>query len=44
MPYPYERPLNIAHRGARSVAPENTLLAAQRAYEFDADMWSWMCT
>ena len=39
MPYPYERPLNIAHRGARSVAPENTLLAAQRAYEFDADMW-----
>ena len=30
---------NIAHRGARSVAPENTLLAAQRAYEIGADLW-----
>lgn len=32
-------PLNIAHRGARSVAPENTLLAARKAAEFGADAW-----
>ncbi len=32
-------PLNIAHRGARSVAPENTLLAARKALEFRADAW-----
>lgn len=31
--------LNIAHRGARSVAPENTLFAAQKAYELGAHMW-----
>lgn len=31
--------LNIAHRGARSVAPENTLAAAQKAVDFGADMW-----
>ncbi len=31
--------LNIAHRGARSVAPENTLAAARKALEFGADMW-----
>ncbi len=31
--------INIAHRGARSLAPENTLLAAQRAYEIGADLW-----
>jgi len=31
--------LNIAHRGARSVAPENTLLAAQKAYDFGAHLW-----
>jgi len=30
---------NIAHRGARSLAPENTLLAASKAYETGADMW-----
>ncbi len=30
---------NIAHRGARSIAPENTILAAQKAYEIGADMW-----
>jgi glycerophosphoryl diester phosphodiesterase len=30
---------NIAHRGARSLAPENTLLAAQRAWEIGADLW-----
>jgi glycerophosphoryl diester phosphodiesterase len=30
---------NIAHRGARSLAPENTLLAASKAYEAGADMW-----
>lgn len=29
----------IAHRGARSLAPENTLLAAQKAYDLGADMW-----
>ncbi len=31
--------LNIAHRGARSIAPENTLLAAQRGFEAGADLW-----
>jgi glycerophosphoryl diester phosphodiesterase len=31
--------LNIAHRGARSLAPENTLAAAQKAYDLGADMW-----
>ncbi len=33
------RPLNIAHRGARSLAPENTLAAARAALEIGADMW-----
>ncbi len=31
--------LNIAHRGARSVAPENTLLAASKAFDIGADLW-----
>ena len=31
--------LNIAHRGARSLAPENTLAAARAALEAGADMW-----
>ncbi|MGH2543757.1 MAG: glycerophosphodiester phosphodiesterase [Ardenticatenaceae bacterium] len=31
--------LNIAHRGARSLAPENTMAAARRALELGADMW-----
>ncbi len=31
--------LNIAHRGARSIAPENTLAAAQKAYDHGAHMW-----
>lgn len=31
--------LNIAHRGARSLAPENTLAAARKAVEVGADMW-----
>ncbi len=31
--------LNIAHRGARSLAPENTLAAARAALEIGADMW-----
>ena len=31
--------LNIAHRGARSLAPENTLQAALKALEAGADMW-----
>ncbi len=30
---------NIAHRGARSLAPENTLAAARKALECGADMW-----
>ena len=33
------RPLNIAHRGARSLAPENTLAAARLGLEIGADMW-----
>ncbi|MGQ9477449.1 MAG: glycerophosphodiester phosphodiesterase [Candidatus Bipolaricaulia bacterium] len=31
--------LNIAHRGAASLAPENTLVAARKAYELGADLW-----
>ena len=31
--------LNIAHRGARSLAPENTLAAARKAREIGADLW-----
>ena len=30
--------LTIAHRGARSMAPENTLKAIQKAHEVGADM------
>ena len=33
------RTMNIAHRGARSLAPENTILAARKALELGADMW-----
>ena len=33
------KPLVIAHRGARSVAPENTIAAARKAVEIGADMW-----
>ncbi|MCP4490552.1 MAG: hypothetical protein GY820_25040 [Gammaproteobacteria bacterium] len=29
----------IAHRGARSLAPENTLAAARKAFELGADLW-----
>lgn len=32
-------PKIIAHRGARSLAPENTLAAAERAHQAGADMW-----
>ncbi len=32
-------PKVIAHRGARSIAPENTLAAARIAFEMGADMW-----
>jgi glycerophosphoryl diester phosphodiesterase len=31
--------VNIAHRGARSLAPENTLAAARKAFEIGADLW-----
>lgn len=31
--------VNIAHRGARSLAPENTLAAARKALEIGADRW-----
>lgn len=34
-----KRPLIIAHRGARSLAPENTISAARKAIEAGADMW-----
>ena len=34
-----KRTLNIAHRGARSLAPENTLAAARKGLEIGADMW-----
>ena len=29
----------IAHRGARSIAPENTIAAANQAFEVGADLW-----
>ncbi len=32
-------PKNIAHRGARSLAPENTIAAALQAVKSGADMW-----
>lgn len=38
-PLLYGLPTIVAHRGARSVAPENTLLSAQRAYDFQSDQW-----
>lgn len=31
--------LNIAHRGARSLAPENTMAAARKALEAGSDLW-----
>lgn len=31
--------LIIGHRGARSLAPENTMAAARKAFEVGADMW-----
>ncbi|HCY83936.1 MAG TPA: glycerophosphodiester phosphodiesterase [Desulfobacteraceae bacterium] len=31
--------MNIAHRGARSVAPENTVMAGRKAVELGADLW-----
>ncbi|KPL11846.1 hypothetical protein AMJ85_02780 [candidate division BRC1 bacterium SM23_51] len=36
---PEQRVLNVAHRGARSLAPENTLAAARKAFEVGADAW-----
>lgn len=33
------KPLCIAHRGTSSLRPENTLAAAQKAFEIGADMW-----
>lgn len=38
-PLLFDLPTIVAHRGARSVAPENTLLSAQRAFDFHADQW-----
>jgi len=35
----FPRILNIAHRGGASLAPENTLAAARRAWELGADLW-----
>jgi glycerophosphoryl diester phosphodiesterase len=32
-------PLIIAHRGARSLAPENTLASARKALQVGADLW-----
>lgn len=36
---PKAHPLIIAHRGARSLAPENTIAAARKALEIGADLW-----
>lgn len=38
-PAAVRRPLIIAHRGARRLAPENTLAAARLAREMGADAW-----
>ncbi|UCC65293.1 MAG: glycerophosphodiester phosphodiesterase [Anaerolineae bacterium] len=35
----FSPPLVIAHRGASSLAPENTLAAARKALEIGADLW-----
>jgi glycerophosphoryl diester phosphodiesterase len=35
----HSKPLCIAHRGASSLAPENTLAAAAKALEIGADLW-----
>lgn len=37
--WPDVHPLVIAHRGARSLAPEETLAAAKKALSLGADMW-----
>jgi len=39
--FPFQSPpaINIAHRGARSLAPENTLAAARKGLEAGADLW-----
>ena len=34
-----DKVLNIAHRGASSLAPENTLSAARKGLAVGADMW-----
>lgn len=39
MDWTLERTLVIAHRGARSLAPENTIAAAKQAIRAGADMW-----
>jgi len=36
---PEKRVLVVAHRGARSLAPENTLAAGRKAFEVGADAW-----
>jgi glycerophosphoryl diester phosphodiesterase len=36
---PVVKPLVIAHRGAGSLAPENTMAAARLAYDIGADRW-----
>ncbi|PIP84840.1 MAG: glycerophosphodiester phosphodiesterase [Elusimicrobia bacterium CG_4_9_14_3_um_filter_62_55] len=36
---PSMTPLTIAHRGARSLAPENTVVAARKAHALGADLW-----
>ena len=33
------RLINVAHRGARSLAPENTLVAARLGLDAGADLW-----
>ena len=36
-------PQIIAHRGARSLAPENTIASARKALQNGADMWEHGC-
>jgi len=35
----FDLPSNIAHRGVRSLAPENTIAASRMALEIGADLW-----
>jgi glycerophosphoryl diester phosphodiesterase len=39
MKLPFDRPININHRGTRSLVPENSLLSLHNAYDFGEYLW-----